>query len=85
MNERVPKRSCTAVNAEERSRERERERESVNVQIIRYKEEKEKSNKWWGKKREKVLVLLNEDKMGRDDTRERESEREGQSGLAFGG
>ena len=27
MNERVPKRSCTAVNAEERSRERERERE----------------------------------------------------------
>ena len=46
MNERVPKRSCTAVNAEERSRERERERESVNVQIIRYKEEKEKSNKW---------------------------------------
>ena len=28
MNERVPKRSCTAVNAEERSRERERERVS---------------------------------------------------------
>ena len=27
MNERVPKRSCTAVNAEERNRERERERE----------------------------------------------------------
>jgi len=39
---------------------REAERERVNVQIIRYKEEKEKPNKWSGKKREKVLVMLSE-------------------------
>ena len=51
MNERVPKRSCTAVNAEERSREREKERER----------ERERPNNTIQRRKRKIKQMVREE------------------------